>query len=101
MTNIPPKVRARVAAGIALLDQHGPPDWRKQIDLNKLHIALPTFCVLGQLYGHYEEGMGALERKVGGKFIDPHEYGFYAWEGLLTHANYGALDAAWQEALAA
>lgn len=45
-----------VAAGVAVMDEHGPADWRSRIDLGLFNIALPNMCVLGQVYGSYFTG---------------------------------------------
>lgn len=102
MTNVPDKVRARVANGIRMLDAYGPPDWRKKINLDRLHIALPTHCVLGQVYGHYEDGLRELEYGSGIILWNVEAFGFYAPQSLFGLGDaYDMLDAAWQEALAA
>jgi len=43
------KYEARVARGVALLDERLP-GWRDRIDLKKLRLDNACFCVLGQLY---------------------------------------------------
>ena len=52
-----PKPSERVAAGAALLDSRRP-GWYQGIDLNRLDIADPVNCVLGQTggyFGYYRE----------------------------------------------
>ena len=49
----------RVAAGAALLDQKNP-GWRERINVEELQLWSRFQCILGQLYGVYETGLGAL-----------------------------------------
>lgn len=48
------EARNRVQAGAAFLDSHEaiPDNWRTLIDVNRLNIASPSNCVLGQLGSH-------------------------------------------------
>lgn len=47
--------------GRALLDQHyGDPDWRTRIDRDQLWMGSFTQCVLGQLFGHFDDGVATL-----------------------------------------
>lgn len=43
----------QVARGIALLDERGPTDWRKRINLDTLDVGSLENCILGQLYGSF------------------------------------------------
>jgi hypothetical protein len=45
-----------VKRGAALLDREQP-GWRDQIDLSTLNLSNGCFCVLGQVFGLYEEGL--------------------------------------------
>jgi hypothetical protein len=77
--NIDNAVVKRVRKGIALLDKDGPADWRELIDLRILNIATIHNCVLGQLYGNYDVGMGKLASRAcsyGKAAPDPGWYGF-------------------------
>ncbi len=47
-------IAERVAAGVAWLDENRP-DWWLDVDLDKLVLSSPCRCVLGQLYGEYED----------------------------------------------
>lgn len=67
-----------VDCGVALLNSIYP-GWKKEIDLEKLNMALPSSCILGQLYGYYHEV----------KILHTEEYGFacdhdipYSYESL-------------------
>lgn len=64
MTTTPPTSRqadiaARVARGVALLDEQHP-GWHDRIDLSSLDLSEPCLCVLGQLYEEYDFGAEAL-----------------------------------------
>lgn len=53
------KVAERVARGVALLDQVMP-GWFTKIDLPRLRMAAIEHCILGQVYGHYHDGVRVL-----------------------------------------
>jgi hypothetical protein len=53
------RITERVARGAALLDAKRP-GWASRIDLVALDITSTSNCILGQLYGWYEEGQDAL-----------------------------------------
>lgn len=78
---------AKVAAGMALLDQERP-GWRQEIDLGTLDLGSCSVCVLGQIFGDYEDGLSEL-----GIGDDPYKYGFNALGGMST------LTQAWKDAL--
>ena len=61
----------RVAVGASLLDRVMP-GWPAKIELERLDIQSCTCCVLGQLYGDYGAGFGALGISCG------YQYGFVA-----------------------
>lgn len=52
-----------VAAGAALLDEKGPEGWRETLYAarDRLNVHSVYDCPLGILYGHYEDGVMALE----------------------------------------
>lgn len=81
------KVRANVLNGIEVLKKEYGEDWVDKIDLDTLHLASATSCVLGQLYGEY----GAGKRKIGLSENEAKESGFNIGAG----ARYDVLDAAW------
>ena len=56
------QARELVAKGVALLDEHGPEDWRTRINRELLDINSWTNCILGQVYGECGEGWTALSR---------------------------------------
>jgi hypothetical protein len=53
-------LRECVKRGVNLIDQYGPQDWRKKINLAKLDMCSVTNCVLGQLYETFTDGLKAL-----------------------------------------
>lgn len=50
---------ARAANGARLLDRHKP-GWAKEISFDGFSINSKLECVLGQLYGNYEDGLVAI-----------------------------------------
>jgi hypothetical protein len=63
-------VRQRVAAGVSLLDELGPPGWREKIRPNSLDMV--HNCVLDQIFGDWDRGLEILNLKGRG----PEDYGF-------------------------
>ena len=87
----------RVAKGATLLDEYEP-GWWKMIHLGSLQLKDCTFCILGQLFDDYEEGLPAL----GLSDIAAAESGF-AEPGDLPwrDTDYPALDAEWKRLILA
>jgi hypothetical protein len=52
-------IRPEVQAGVTLLDERVP-GWRGRIDVDDLDLSSKRECVLGQLYGHFQEGVQQL-----------------------------------------
>lgn len=50
----------RAAKGAELMDR-ACPGWASRMDVDKLDIADPDACILGQIFGGYLEGLDALE----------------------------------------
>lgn len=89
-------VRPEVVAGIELLDEMGPADWRDTIDVKRLNIELADRCVLGQLYGSYLGGLRALGF-CGLGTMNSSAYGF----STNISADYPRLNREWKLALSA
>src|SRR3990167_11322084 len=53
------KLHRAVKRGVKVLDQVEP-GWHKKIDLTKLQLSDIRQCMLGQLHGHYEDGLNEL-----------------------------------------
>ena len=89
-------VKQRIGAGIRLLDDFGPPNWRAKIKLNKLDVMSGGNCVLGQIYGDYHKGCYMLG-------IDPSREaarrGFNAPDTPLQGMEFAALTRGWKLAL--
>lgn len=66
-------VERRVQAGIKLLDSNKP-GWRSLVDLNDLIITHYRHCILGQVFGGFDEGLEDL----GLIFLSSIDYGFTA-----------------------
>lgn len=59
------KALKQAARGIMFLDAHGPKDWRKHVDLERLLMQSCHDCVLGQLYTEFSIGIAiAAYRKA-------------------------------------
>lgn len=82
----------RVVRGVELLDAKEP-GWRDRINLEALNLGDVHQCVLGQTFGHYLTGLGALGIEAGGQSRD---HGFTASE-----CDYGpdVLDNLWKEVI--
>jgi len=92
-----PLLDHRVRAGIALLDGSGPTNWRARVDVDKLDLENPRSCVLGQVYGTFDDGMDALDLT----FVEAARYGFVTGVGLrYVPSSWRALTDAWRDALA-
>ena len=64
-------VRAAIWRGTGFLDARVP-GWRDKINLKKLDLSSPQFCVLGEIYGYYSTGIDSLFSEGG----NPCDYGF-------------------------
>lgn len=85
---------AKVAAGIKFLDSKAASgkisaDWRKSIDLETLSLESCDVCVLGQLFGAYEDGKYTLG-------IDNYDTKAL---GFNTDYSFNELTQAWKDAL--
>lgn len=78
-------MRTTIARGVALLDQCEGPHWVSAIELEKLDLTSYSTCVLGQLYGNYDDGLRELEIGSGTPF------GF-----LLDKGNWAYLTRDWK-----
>jgi hypothetical protein len=77
-----------VAAGAAELDAKLPGWWR-EINVHELHMDCSEECILGQLYGHYDDG--ALELGFDRRSQEQSEaLGFARWD-----YEYDDLEGAW------
>lgn len=63
-------LRSRTTWGARLLDRECP-GWWERIEVGRLDLASCPLCVMGQLFGHYEQGLARLAVWRRG-----HEYGF-------------------------
>lgn len=82
-----------VANGVLILDDYFGPGWRENIDTATLDLDSLRDCILGQLFGHYCDGLAMLGNP------QPHETGFSPEEEV----NGGRVDleTAWARELAA
>jgi hypothetical protein len=86
-----------VARGVALLDERVP-GWREKINVETLDMGDYCFCVLGQQFGDFGEGLINLDFDLGDGDL-AREYGF---QRLAGHSDdeYQALTDAWREVIA-
>lgn len=68
------QVAEAVELGAKLLDENLP-GWYSRIDLADLDIESPDWCILGQLYPSYKEGVNRLSSALSSLF-NPSKYGF-------------------------
>jgi hypothetical protein len=97
---VPDTIAARVARGAALLDEKLP-GWADRIDLDRLDLASPCRCVLGQLWldkplGDHEDPFDAAMGDLDLGFSEPSRFGFDRY-GHSNDTEYMRLDAAWRE----
>lgn len=83
----------RVKRGMHFLDDHRSPDWREEIEMDRLDISSGHACVLGQLYDSYSEGVVELGL-ADDDDVSPLNLGF-----LAEYENSEVLTRAWQLAL--
>jgi len=79
---------SKVQAGIRLLDTEQP-GWRDLVDLDSLNLGSCSVCVLGQVFGDYEDGLSELALEED----DAYRLGFNTMGGMSS------LTEAWKEAL--
>lgn len=86
-----------VAAGAEYLDKSSkaPSDWRQKIDTSKLSISDGSLCILGQLFGGYYKGLGALS--MASSYAE--KLGFVAQDSY-PYVTSSQLTAAWKAFLA-
>lgn len=95
----------QVRKGIAVLDETTP-TWRDQVDKRVLDLASWGYCILGQVYGDYGQGLDMLT----GRYL-PAFSALSAWEARCAFArdhgfnaddtgDHEPLTDAWLEALA-
>jgi len=73
---IPHTIEKRVEAGVAFLNVVKP-NWLKKIDVEKLDLIDKKVCMLGELYGNYDDGLSQLGLKNGTSATN---LGFYGSE---------------------
>jgi hypothetical protein len=82
---------AAVARGVELLDEAGPAGWREVIDLGLLNLSSGRLCVLGQLYGSYQDGLQELDVERA------HDLGFVCGHWSICYCDH--LTELWRERL--
>ncbi len=92
-----------VAKGIAFLDVKRP-GWQSFIDVDRLSLASPSQCILGQIYGRYSLGVSTLGidgNRGTNRPDNPELYGFISsiGTGSATHDDH-ELTEEWRRQLA-
>lgn len=90
----------QVARGMALLDERGPTNWRKRINLNTLDVSTGEDCILGQVYGWYPDGLDALGIRDWDEV--PANLGFrvmFVADAHTMNSAYAELTQTWRDAL--
>lgn len=80
-----------VSAGVKFLDSVKP-GWADKISLNKLNMEAGDDCILGQLYGMFETGLGALS-------LNSEKSAKYGFEDDYRETTYPELNKAWKNEL--
>lgn len=83
------QLKASVLAGLGLLQEKHGASWVEHIDCATLDLTLSESCVLGQVYGDYDEG----REKLGLNNRSAATYGFF------TFGPWGFLQEAWRTVL--
>lgn len=82
--------KQRVAKGAALLDECRP-GWEKEVDTSILDLSSGYLCILGQVYGAWDVGIGDLEARGVERVWDTQAlYGFNhgaTYEGAQDYAR--------------
>ena len=68
------RLPANVQRGELFLDEHVP-GWRERVDIRTLDLANGFQCVLGQVFGEYDDGLQLL----GLTQKDAERLGFFRW----------------------
>lgn len=82
-------IAERIERGAALLDEHAP-DWPSRVNPARLCIASGCECMVGQVFGNYWDGMGAMGQPGSGS-----AFGFIAGEGEMDE-----IEAGWRDLIA-
>lgn len=80
----------KVRNGANLLDEKKP-GWYREVAVDELEILCCNYCVLGQVYGHFMDGVLELN-------VDIHDawmYGFAGIPGSVPHGYYDELEELW------
>ena len=93
-------VMERVKKGMALLEREYGPDWVDHIDLSELRLWSGGSCVLGQLYGSWDDQID--EFWPDDAYRESAEHGFsigHEISGVRRQEAWNTLQTAWEEAL--
>lgn len=95
------EARTRVLKGAALLDARPskvPADWRVKIDLDSLDLGSVQYCILGQLFDGYDNGLDALGLRDNDTVATDH--GFVSGYGTIDEwVSSAELGQAWKNYL--
>lgn len=88
------KIDERVLKGVRFLDSEVP-DWATRINLQRFQMSHGEYCVLGQLYGGYGEGLERIHGNEYGQEDWASERGF--WD---ANCDYNRLQQDWVKVIA-
>lgn len=86
--------KERVLAGLTVLQEEFGERWVEKIDCASLDLASSARCVLGQVYGDYDDGVIALVPEENDNDEWAHAHGFYD-----CNSAYDELQVAWETVL--
>lgn len=92
------EINAAVRKGARLLDDVAP-TWRDMINVSRLQMSNTTRCVLGMVFGTYDDGIEALADSQERTDVEVFaiEHGFDVDPDSRTiNSDYSALDAQWR-----
>ena len=88
------KVKDAVLAGLSALQAAHGDGWVEEINCRSLNLAHSEFCVLGQIYGEYEDGVEAMCGRDGA-----YDHDWAVEHGFNTDGSFDVLDDAWHVVL--
>lgn len=83
-------INARVLAGVRFLDARVP-EWREKVNWHRLDIGSYTMCILGQLFGNYDNAICVL-----GLYVHKNKVDLGFSDNFLGYCTYYVLTRAWQ-----
>jgi hypothetical protein len=95
-----PMFETEIARGMALLNARKP-GWKKLVDTRYLDLGDSHNCVLGQVFGHYEEGIARILPGKNAYIREEHGFTIVWQPGRNVPKLANTLTAEWKAALTA